>query len=95
MTNRVGISELRQQASAILRRVAAGEVVEVTDRGRPIARIVPLKLKVLDQLVLHGRATERVGDLLSVMEELGLPVPTAPGSQPPSQAVAELRTDGR
>lgn len=34
---RVGVRELRRQASAILRRVAAGETVEVTDRGRPAA----------------------------------------------------------
>ncbi len=34
---RVGVRELRRQASAILRRVAAGETVEVTDRGRPVA----------------------------------------------------------
>lgn len=39
---RIGIRELKQHASAVLRRVAAGEEVEVTDRGRPVARIVPL-----------------------------------------------------
>ena len=33
---RVGVRELRRDASAILRRVAAGETVEVTDRGRPV-----------------------------------------------------------
>ena len=39
---RVGIRELKQHASAVIRRVAAGEEVEVTDGGRPVARIVPL-----------------------------------------------------
>ena len=34
---RVGVRELRHQASAILRWVAAGETVGVTDRGRPVA----------------------------------------------------------
>jgi prevent-host-death family protein len=93
--NRVGIRELRRRASAILKRVAAGEVVEVTDHGRPIARIVPLRPSLLDQLVLEGRATERVGDLLDVMDELGLPLPATPGGQLPSQALAELRANER
>ena len=39
---RVGIRDLKQHASAVIRRVSAGEEVEVTDRGRPVARIVPL-----------------------------------------------------
>jgi len=95
MINKVGIRELRQQASAILKRVAAGEVIEVTDHGHPIARIVPLRPGLLDQLVLEGRATERVGDLLDTMDELGLPLPVAPGGQLPSQALAELRADER
>ena len=36
---RAGIAELKASLSAYLRRVAAGEEVIVTDRGRPIARI--------------------------------------------------------
>ena len=95
MINKVGIRELRQQASAILKRVAAGEVVEVTDHGHPIARIVPLRPSLLDQLVLEGRATEGTGDLLDVMDELGLPMPAAPGARLPSEALAELRADER
>ncbi len=93
--NRVGIRELRQQASAVLKRVAGGEVIEVTDHGHPIARIVPLRPGALDQLVLEGRATEATGDLLDLMDELGLPLPPEPGRRPPSQALAELRADER
>lgn len=33
--------ELRQNASRYLRRVAAGESITVTDRGRPVAMLVP------------------------------------------------------
>jgi prevent-host-death family protein len=39
--NRVGIRELRQDASKILARVEDGEEFMVTDRGVPIARLVP------------------------------------------------------
>lgn len=94
MSNTVGIRELRQQASAVLRRVVAGEAIEVTDHGHPIARIVPLHPGVLDQLVLEGRATEQTGDLLDLLDTLSLPA--APrGATLPSEALAELRADER
>ena len=38
---RVGVAELKDQLSKYLRAVEAGDEVEVTDRDRPIARIVP------------------------------------------------------
>jgi antitoxin (DNA-binding transcriptional repressor) of toxin-antitoxin stability system len=67
----------------------------VTDHGHPIARIVPLRPSALDQLVLEGRATEATGDLLDLMDELGLPLPPEPGRRLSSQALAELRADER
>lgn len=33
---------MRQHASRYLQRVALGESLEVTDRGRPVARLVPV-----------------------------------------------------
>lgn len=39
---RVKIAELKDQLSRHLRAVERGDEVEVTDRGRPIARIVPV-----------------------------------------------------
>ena len=94
MSYHVGIRELRQQTSALLKRVVKGEVIEVTDHGHPIARIVPLRGGVLEQLVLERRATEGTGDLLGLAEELGLPAP-AHGSDLPSEALASLRIDER
>lgn len=38
----VGVRELRQRASELLRRVASGETIEITDRGRPVALLSPL-----------------------------------------------------
>jgi prevent-host-death family protein len=40
---RVGVRDLRQNASKVLDRVKAGEVVEVTERGVPVAMLVPLR----------------------------------------------------
>jgi prevent-host-death family protein len=37
-----GTRELRQRASELLRRVEAGETIEITDRGRPVAVLAPL-----------------------------------------------------
>jgi prevent-host-death family protein len=95
VSNTVGIRELRQQASSVLKRVVAGEVIEVTDHGHPIARIVPLRPSLLDQLVLEGRASEGEGDLLDRMEELGLPAVPTTGRKRPSRALAELRAGER
>ena len=39
----IGVQELRQNASRYLSRVASRqESIEITDRGRPIARLVPI-----------------------------------------------------
>jgi prevent-host-death family protein len=37
----VGVRELKAKLSAMLQRAAAGEVITVTDRGRPIALLGP------------------------------------------------------
>jgi len=94
MSGHVGIRALRQQVSVVLKRVAEGEVITVSDRGRPVARIVPLNGSTMDQLVAEGRATGAEGSLLEVGAELGLPVPST-GGMPPTQALADLRSDER
>lgn len=94
MSHTVGIRELRQQASRLLKRVVAGETIEVTDHGHPIARIVPLRLGPLDQMIQEGRATRASDDLLDISERLALPVPVSPATLP-STALAELRADER
>lgn len=38
----IGVRELRQHASRYLEEVAGGESIEITDRGHPIARLVPI-----------------------------------------------------
>lgn len=42
MADTIGVRELRQYASTYLSRVKGGETITVTERGRPIARLVPL-----------------------------------------------------
>jgi prevent-host-death family protein len=42
MTALIGLRELRQNASELLRRVEAGEELTITVAGRPAARLVPV-----------------------------------------------------
>lgn len=53
----VGVRELNQQTSQILDRVRAGETIEVTDRGVPIAEIRPVgrEQSAIARLVAEGR----------------------------------------
>ncbi|MDR1852991.1 MAG: type II toxin-antitoxin system prevent-host-death family antitoxin [Propionibacteriaceae bacterium] len=51
----VGIRELKQNASQVVSRAQEGESLLVTDRGRPVARLVPLSRgSRLDELVADG-----------------------------------------
>jgi prevent-host-death family protein len=52
---RIGVRELRQHASRYLALVARGERVEVTDRGRPVAMLVPLHGDIWENLLATGR----------------------------------------
>ena len=88
---RVGIRELRQNATRVLRGVAAGEVVEVTDRGRAVARIVPLhEDSRLEQLIAERRSSHATGDLLDVK-----PVQRIAGKPVLSEILADMRADER
>ena len=51
---RIGVRELRQHASRYLARVRAGETIEVTDRGRPVARLVPVREETWQDLIDSG-----------------------------------------
>lgn len=49
--------ELRQHASRYLARVAGGETLEVTDRGRPMALLVPVTGDRWQALLASGRVS--------------------------------------
>jgi len=55
--DRIGVRELRQHASRYLDRVAHGESLEVTDRGRPVARLVPITSDGWADMIASGRVT--------------------------------------
>ncbi|CAN5578123.1 type II toxin-antitoxin system Phd/YefM family antitoxin [soil metagenome] len=88
---RIGVRELRQNASKYLSRVTAGETFEVTDRGRPVARLVPPEPTTLrDRLIAQGRLrpAREEADLLDIE-----PIPLPSGASPPSELVSEMREE--
>ena len=85
---RIGIRELRQNASEWIRRAHAGERFEVTRRGQVMAVLGPPPVGgALAQLRDTGRLKRA-----SVTSPLPSPVPTR---RPASDALAELRSEER
>jgi prevent-host-death family protein len=55
----IPVRQLNQDTAGVLARVERGESLEITSRGRPIARLVPVTprgLEELDDLIAAGRA---------------------------------------
>lgn len=55
--SRVGVRALKQNASEVLARVKTGETIEVTERGRPVARLTPIQSDRYLELVEAGIIT--------------------------------------
>ncbi|HEX2710734.1 MAG TPA: type II toxin-antitoxin system prevent-host-death family antitoxin [Candidatus Acidoferrales bacterium] len=88
----VGVRELRQRASELLRRVEAGETIEVTDRGRPVARLAPLpEASPLDRLRAAGDSVRPTRSL----DDLAQPMPLPSGAASPSVRLERLRRNER
>jgi prevent-host-death family protein len=92
MMERIGIRELRQHASVWLKRVQRGDSFEVTDRGRPVALLVPVaEMDELDRLVASADVSPPSVDLLEVVH----PLAPKPGIQLPSEMLGQMRADER
>lgn len=88
---RVGVRELRQRASELLRLVEGGETIEITDRGRPVAILSPMpEGSPLERLRASGELEPATGTL----DDLPAPLPSR-GAELPSAVLARLRRDER
>ena len=65
----IGIRALKQNASGVVADVAAGGVVTITDRGRPVALMTPIPSSPLQALLAAGQGREARRDIRT------LPVP--------------------
>lgn len=58
--NSVTVSELNRQTAKVLERVKAGESLEISEYGHPVARLLPATpvsgVPLLDRLIAQGRA---------------------------------------
>lgn len=59
----IGIRALKQNASEVVADAAAGEVVTITLRGRPVARMTAIASSRLEELVASGQARPARGDI--------------------------------
>ena len=88
----VGIRELRQRASELLRLVERGEIVEITDRGRPVAQHTPVpRGSPLKTMRAAGEIEPASEDLDDLPDPLVLPE----GLDAPSVVLERLRRDER
>lgn len=55
----VAVRELKAKLSAYLKRASAGELITVTDRGRPVAVLGPVLGHQADGSVLQALAEDR------------------------------------
>lgn len=102
-TQSVGIRALKQNASQVIARVTAGETIEVTDRGRPVARIIPLQRDPYQELVDAGAIFEPTVSLdeffrwqstrQAALESSGEPTTTT--SKPASQQLLDEQREDR
>ena len=93
MTEQVGVRELRDQLSNYLDRVRHGEQIEVTDRGRPVAMLIPLPddRRELAELIASGAVTPAKQPWRPGRPRVAMP----PGEPSLSEVLDELRADER
>lgn len=88
----MGVRELRQRASELLRLVETGETIEITDRGRPVAILAPLPAGgALARLRAAGDVERTDPESDDFPDPLTLPA----GQELPSVTLARLRRDER
>lgn len=90
------VSELNRQTARVLARVKAGESVEISEYGQPVARLLPAAAAtgspLLDRLIAQGRATPA--------SNMGPIPPTPPRAEEEegtslSAALGQMRDDER
>jgi len=94
--DRVGVRELRQNASKYLDRVKRGESLEVTERGVPIAVIGPVpavKKTRIEELIEQGVLIPGKGNLQEILDRPVAPMDTNYAGPTSSQILDELRED--
>ena len=69
---KVGLSELREELGKLVDLAASGQEIVITDRGRPVARLMPIE-SPLEELIRQGHARPPNIDA-SELKKLGPPI---------------------
>jgi prevent-host-death family protein len=93
--HRIGIRELRQHASVYVDLAEKGQTVDITNRGRLVAQLVPAKEpeSPLERLIAAGiiEPAENPGDLLDIE-----PAPPVPLGRPTAaEMLLQMREEER
>ena len=88
----VGVRELRQRASELLRLVEQGQTVEITDRGRPVALLAPIPV---GSPLVRMKAAGEIEPATEGFDDLPEPLLLAPEVESPSSVLDRLRQDER
>lgn len=84
---RMGIRQLRDNLTSAVRRVRAGETIEITHDGEPVALLTPIPKDKLSRLIAEGIVTPPKGPLVLPKRTL------AKGKVSASEALQEIRED--
>jgi len=90
---RVGVRELRQNLSVYLDRVKAGETLDVTEHGQPVAQLGPRRStppSIIDQMIADGRVTPATVRPRDIPPPLPNP---QPGTSPLSDILRQMREE--
>ena len=90
---RIPVRQLNQDTAGVLARIERGESLEITSRGRPIARLVPATppgLEELDDLIAAGRVV-----LATISAPFELPDATVDDTADAGELLSALRDEER
>jgi prevent-host-death family protein len=91
LRKQVGVRALQQNASEVVKRAAAGEIIDITDRGRLVARIVPAHVRGMAAL----RSAGLVREATRLPAELPPPLALEPGQPTLGEILAKQREHER
>lgn len=89
MSESVGIRQLQQNASKVVARARAGEVIQITDHGRPVAQLGPVPRSRVQELIDAGLATPATRSIRD------LPPPLPALDEPLTEELTRMRADER
>ncbi len=81
----VGVRELKEHASEILKEVQQGQIIDITNRGATIARLIPVERSMLDDQEIEAI----IDDLDSLAAEISARWPEGLSAQ---QALDDVRS---